>query len=472
MPTPLSFGEPVPIIREVGGEVKQKIMIKLFQNKIDILLKNLNDPKLKSQVLQSLPFWFASLLTGLVAYLYYVLFSYTEDLSIFIIQQNKYFIFILTPTTFLLSWFLVKKYAPNAKGSGIPQVMAAIELSTPQKKHLADYLLNFKIIIVKILSSLIKVLGGGILGREGPTIQISSSIFMTVYKYLPASFPKVSQRNMIMAGAASGLAAAFNTPLGGIIFAIEELSKYHIKYYKSSLFTAVIIAGLAAQGLAGSYLYLGYPKLQTEGISVVFGVILVAAIAGFLGSYSSVLLLKLMKFVSLLKSNAKQVYFILFCSMIVASSIYFFGTDAMGSGKEIMERTLFTADKKVEWYIPFVRITGLLSTFSFGGAGGIFAPSLSSGASVGSVVAGLLGFTGSNANMLIIIGMTAFLTGVTKSPFTSAIIILEMTDRHSVIFFLMIAGIIANITANLVDKKSFYDHLKEVYIHDTENKEK
>ncbi len=447
-------------------------MKKLFQNKIDILLKNLNDPKLKSQVLQSLPFWFASLLTGLVAYLYYVLFSYTEDLSIFIIQQNKYFIFILTPTTFLLSWFLVKKYAPNAKGSGIPQVMAAIELSTPQKKHLADYLLNFKIIIFKILSSLIKVLGGGILGREGPTIQISSSIFMTVYKYLPASFPKVSQRNMIMAGAASGLAAAFNTPLGGIIFAIEELSKYHIKYYKSSLFTAVIIAGLAAQGLAGSYLYLGYPKLQTEGISVVFGVILVAAIAGFLGSYSSVLLLKLMKFVSLIKSNTKQLYFIFFCSMIVASFIYFFGTDAMGSGKEIMERTLFTADKKVEWYIPFVRITGLLSTFSFGGAGGIFAPSLSSGASIGSVVAGFLGFTGSNANMLIIIGMTAFLTGVTKSPFTSAIIILEMTDRHSVIFFLMIAGIIANITANLVDKKSFYDHLKEVYIHETENKEK
>ena len=102
-------------------------------------------------------------------------------------------------------------------------MMAAIELAQPTKKHLIPLFISPRIIFIKIISSAIKVVGGGIVGREGPTIQISSSIFNQVYKRLPSWWQPISQKNILLAGASSGLAAAFNTPLGGIIFAIEEL---------------------------------------------------------------------------------------------------------------------------------------------------------------------------------------------------------------------------------------------------------
>ena len=87
---------------------------------------------------------------------------------------------------------------------------------------------------------------------------------------------------MIMTGAAAGLAAAFNTPLGGIVFAIEELTKTHLSYFRTALFTAVIISGLTAQALFGPYLYLGYPAIDGLSGYIFFGVILVS-ISGRIG---------------------------------------------------------------------------------------------------------------------------------------------------------------------------------------------
>src|SRR5204862_7590635 len=102
--------------------------------------------------------------------------------------------------------------------------------------------------------------------REGPTIQISGSIFKKINDLLPAWYPKISKRNMIVTGAAAGLAAAFNTPLGGIVFAIEELTKTHFSFFKSALLTGVIIAGLTALHFLEPYLYLGYLKLDVVSV--------------------------------------------------------------------------------------------------------------------------------------------------------------------------------------------------------------
>lgn len=418
---------------------------------------------IRKQFFQFLPFLFAAAITGLVAVLYSLLFGYAERLSFYIFGLNQYLIFIITPVCFLLSWWVAKKYSPNSRGSGIPQVMGVMELKNNQK-HYIEKLLGFRIIVVKVVSSCVKVMGGGISGREGPTIQIAGSIFYLVHKYLPKWWQPVSQKNMLIAGAASGLAAAFNTPLGGIIFAIEELSKFHIKYYKSPLFIAVIIAGLTAQGFTGPYLYLGYPKVSASGLKVVLAVILVAVVCGYFGSKMCVAMFRLMHFFNRIKKQKYQVGIVLFCALFVATFIYLIGIDAMGSGKEIMETRLFSDHKTVEWYLPFVRMYGLVASFSFGGAGGVFAPSLSAGASFGALTAQLLDLTGQSANMVILIGMTAFLTGVTRAPFTSAIIVFEMTDRHSVIFFLLLGAILANVIATLVDNKSFYERLKEGYL--------
>ena len=109
---------------------------------------------------------------------------------------------------------------------------------------------------------------------------------------------------------------------------------------------------------------------------------------------------------------------------------------------------------------------GPLLSFTSGAAGGIFAPALCAGAGLGSMVSGWFHMSDTNTNLLVLSGMVGFLTGVTRTPFTSAILVLEMTDRHNVIFFLILAGMIASLAAYLIDRHSLYDHLRKEYVHD------
>lgn len=422
---------------------------------------NIRNEQLKHNLLQAIPFWIGSVITGFFAVMYAKIFSWGENLLHFILDWHDWMIFIIAPIGFGMSWWLVKEFAPNAKGSGIPQVMAAVELANPKEHKKIRSLLSLKIIVFKIISSVVLVIGGGAVGREGPTIQIAGSIFRKVNEYLPDWWPKISKKNMIMTGAAAGLAAAFNTPLGGIVFAVEELSKTHINYFKTALFTAVIIAGLTAQTLAGSYLYLGYPKTNDVSLMVMFPIVLVAGIAGILASQLSVTMLKMNDWKKRkLKTDRANVLFLIGSALLIACVSFFISREVLGSGKEIMERVLYTQDKHEDWYIPILRMFGPALSFTSGGAGGIFAPALTAGASIGSVISGIIDLTPNETNVVILGGMIAFLTGITRAPFTSAIIVLEMTDRHSLIFHLMLAGMVSSITSILVSRHSLYDVLK------------
>lgn len=446
-------------------------LIKRLKIKLKVSFDRIRNEKFKENLLQAIPFWLGSIITGLIAVLYAKLFALAEEGTAFIFQHTAWLFFILTPVCFLLSWWLVKKFAPFSKGSGIPQVMAAIELANPKHNYKVDKLLSIRIIIVKICSSLVMVFGGGVVGREGPTIQIAGSVFRKINQWLPKWWPKISKRNMIMTGAAAGLAAAFNTPLGGIVFAVEELTKTHISYFKTALFSAVIIAGLTAQGLLGPYLYLGYPDVSNLSAWIIFSVIAVAIVAGLAGSSMAKLILSLFKWKSTFKYSWQHVIYIVICALIIASLAFFVNERVFGSGKELMAATLFTADKNVAWYMPILRIVGPVLSFTTGGAGGVFAPALSGGASIGSLMAGWFQLTDTNTNLLVLCGMVSFLTGVTRTPFTSAILVLEMTDRHNVIFHLMLAGMIAGLVSRIIDRHSFYDHLKYQYIHDIHKEE-
>ena len=437
-----------------------KVLI-LIRRSIKKSFDNIRNEQLKYNLLQAIPFWIGSVITGFFAVLYAQIFAWGENLMNFIFDWHAWMIFIIAPIGFVLSWWLVKEFAPNAKGSGIPQVMAAVELANPKEHKKIRSLLSLKIIVFKIISSVVLVIGGGAVGREGPTIQIAGSVFRKVNEYLPEWWPKISKKNMIMTGAAAGLAAAFNTPLGGIVFAVEELSKTHINYFKTALFTAVIIAGLTAQTLAGSYLYLGYPKTNDVSLMVMFPIILVAATAGILASQLSVIMLKINGWKKkTLKTDKANVVFLIICALIIASIAYFINREVLGSGKEIMERVLFTKDKHEDWYVPILRMLGPALSFTSGGAGGIFAPALTAGASIGSVISGMIHLTANETNVVVLGGMVAFLTGITRAPFTSAIIVLEMTDRHSLIFHLMLAGMVSSIASILVSRHSLYDVLK------------
>ena len=426
--------------------------------------EKIQNERFKKNLLQAVPFWIASLITGLLAVLYARLFAFAEHGTAYIIKHYAWLLFIVTPLCFVLAWWVVVRFAKFGRGSGIPQVMASIELATTKDDAKVGKLLSLRIIIVKAFSSLVLVLGGGAIGREGPTIQIAGSVFRKVNMLLPKWWPKISKRNMIMTGAAAGLSAAFNTPLGGVVFAVEELTKTHISYFKTALFTAIIIAGLTAQALLGPYLYLGYPLINNLSSYIFFAVIGVAIIAGLLGSGMAKMMLAPLKWKSKFKFRYQHILYLIICALIIATIAYFFDDRILGSGKNLMEKTLFTSDKYSSWYVPGLRIAGPLLSFTTGAAGGVFAPSLSAGASVGSFMAGWMHLSDTNSNLLILAGMVGFLTGVTRTPFTSAILVLEMTDRHNVIMHLMVAAMVANLVSLLIDRHSLYDHMKKQYL--------
>ena len=166
-------------------------------------------------------------------------------------------------------------------------------------------------------------------------------------------------------------------------------------------------------------------------------------------------------------NTSQTVIFLLTLGLIVAATAFFVSPVVLGSGKDLMGRLLFTTDKSSSWDTVLLRVAGPVVCFNTGAAGGVFAPSLAAGAAVGSWLSSLFSVTGASANLLILCGMVGFLTGVTRTPFTSAILVLEMTDRHSVIFHLMLAALVSNIAAMIIDKHSFYEQLKKDYVEET-----
>ncbi len=428
------------------------------------VIRRLYTERVRRVILQSLPFWVASILTGLVAVGYEQLFSWAEQLSFTWFRTQPLLAFIITPLAFLMAWYLVIQLAPAARGSGIPQVMAGIELSTPVTHGRTAYLLSVRVAVVKVLSSLVLLAGGGVIGREGPTIQISAAIFRAINRLQPAGWPQLSRQIALVTGGAAGLAAAFNTPLGGIVFVVEELTQTHITRFRTAVFTAVIIAGMTAQAILGPYLYLGFPKVTVSTGWFLGIVIFTAMFCGFAGALFAKTLLWLNNYRRTFRTPAQKVGWVAGCGLALATLAYFLGEDAIGTGKPIINRLLFQNERDTVWYLFPVRFAGMALSYSSGAAGGIFATSLSAGAVIGDGLARLTRVTPSDTNLVILVSMVSFLTGVVRSPFTAAILVLEMTDRHSAIFQLLLGGLMAQGAASLIDPMSFYEHLKENFV--------
>lgn len=424
-------------------------------------MHSVDNSLVKKNVLNALPFWVAAFITGAAAVLYAQLYAYAEAVYFWTLDWADWSVFILTPACFVLGWLIVIRHDPYAKGSGIPQVTAAIELSNPRQHLLVRKLLSLRIVVVKLISSLVIILGGGVIGREGPTIQIAASIFKMVNGWLPDWYPKVSKQNMIITGAAAGLASAFNTPLGGIVFAVEELTKTHFNFFKSALLTGVIISGLTALTFLGPYLYIGFPQLDGISIWIMVVIIPVAMLCGWTGAIMCRLMLYIMKQRKRLDKYWKQILFCIVAGSLVATMAYISHGEAAGSGKHLMVRLLFMSDKHLEWYVPILRVLGQAFSFTNGAAGGVFAPALAAGAGIGAVIANFLHLLPSETNLIVLCGMVGMLTGVTRSPFTSCILVIEMTTSHTIIFYIMVAALFASLIAGLVAKHGFYDVLKE-----------
>ncbi|MCB9169659.1 MAG: chloride channel protein [Flavobacteriales bacterium] len=451
------------------NEKKQEAWYEDVQVRISAWLERwrerVKSSRAKDLFLLSLPYQVAAVLTSLIAVGFAQLFHLIEELNLWILGLHPYLVLASAPFGFLLSWWLVRRFSPMAAGSGIPQLTAAIEVANDRTGDRSWKFLNLRIILVKMASSLAMVLGGGAVGREGPTIQIAGSVYRTVHKVLPPFWPKVSRRVMLITGGAAGLSAAFNTPLGGIVFAVEELTRTHIAQFRTAVLTAVIIAGMTAQWLLGPYLYLGYPKLEPVGFSFMYKVLLIGVLAGAGGALFCRGLLVLDKFKRSLASDRGQVMYVLAAALAFSVLFLLTGTRVLGSGKSLLESYLFDPEMHSSATDVLMRFLSPLVSFSAGGAGGIFAPALTAGATVGGFIAQFFDPSRGEFNVMVLAGMVAFLTGVTRSPFTSAILVLEMTDRHSAIFQLMYAASFGYVAAFAFDRKSYYEHMKERLLH-------
>lgn len=416
------------------------------------------------------PYWIGGAITAGVAVLFTKAFALSEHLALRWATDHPHWAWVLIPLGLLSSWGLARYLSPVAVGAGIPQLIAALK-SLPENNRIANRLLEPMVIPVKIVATCLCVAGGGVTGREGPMLHVSGSIFQAIHRIWPRRIEfgrKLDQSSMVLAGGAAGLAAAFNTPLGGIVFAVEELAKVHLSQARTYIFHSVVIAGLLAQAVLGNYLYLDRIHSGDGTIMDLLRIIPVALLIGLVGGLFSrgIVLLGDMR---AKMPEPKKAMMTILCGLAIAALFSWRGLESLGSGREVIIELLRNPNREGAWALAIVRGFGNFFTFASGVVGGIFAPALATGASLGAWLGPL--FSESNGQLFVLVGMVSFLTGVTQTPFTSCVLVLEMTDGHGVIFSLMTAAICSLGAAKLVDTHSFYEHASERWMKQAQTKE-
>lgn len=414
--------------------------------------------------MQGLPYWIAAVATGAVAVLYSQSHIGAHEILHFVLEENPSWIFIISPLLLFLSWTLIHFLCRGAAGSGIPQVLAVFEAGDAAKrKKSVRKILGLRVWLVKICSSIGATAGGGALGIEGPMIQLGAGIFFSIGTRFQKIWAQLKPEYFFVAGAGAGIAAAFNTPLGGIVYAIEEFTSAQLHRFKTVLITAVIIAGMTSQSMVGSYLYLGFPKIEAFDYWIMPWVLLLAVLCGIWGAIFGRIVHSLSRWrAAKMDSNFKKGLLAILMGLSLALLYTYVDHRSIGGGRNVVLGLLFDTSADGELKLAIVRFLAPILSYISGVAGGIFAPSLAAGGSMAHFLAYL--FEMPSSNLMVLIGMISFLTGVTRLPFTSFVLVLEMTDRHSALFPMMTAAVVANAVARLIDDKTVYEHMMPLFL--------
>lgn len=344
--------------------------------------------------------------------------------------------------------WVTRRWAPGAAGSGIPQVMAALSPRTPVAQR--SLYVSVRLSIAKMLLTSWGLLGGLSQGREGPSVQIAAGIMHAARRWLPQP-SAVSDHGLLIAGGAAGIAAAFNTPLGGIMFAIEELSRRPEQRSNGLIMAAIVVAGLMAVSVYGNATYFGVIKVAGVDSSLLGPGLLVAVCCGLSGGLFARLVT-----VSLAGQGgdwfsrqrlAHPIWFAAGCGLAVALIGVASQGATFGSGYAHTRAMLEGADELSLLYVLLKFMATWLSTWS-GVPGGIFAPSLAIGGALGNDLAQLTGHP--QAATLIALGMAGFLAAATQAPLTAFIIVMEMVDGHALVLSLMACALVASGVSRLV----------------------
>jgi H+/Cl- antiporter ClcA len=404
--------------------------------------------------------WTSAAAVGLLAALFASLISEVQGVYFRAFHAHPVFVSCVAPLLFVVATWLVERWAPAAKGSGIPQVLAVIDESRTEPTNEGTWvnpLVSLRTAFVKVLSASTGILGGASIGREGPTVQIAASAFAWIGRVSRRFAPQIDFQSFVVAGGAAGIAAAFNTPLAGITFALEEVADGMLGPFRQSIMVAVIIAGITTQALSGNYLYFGRPSdVNAPVLLLIPEGVLIGLCGGLLGG----IMAKLLSTPQLSRLPTHWVRRAFIAGCICSAVGYFTLGDTSGSGYEVTRRALESNSiDSMPLLFPFWKLLTTTMSYLSGMAGGIFSPSLSIGAGVGLLVAHLAHFA--NYKACALLGMVAFFSGAIRAPLTGVVIVMEMSDEHLLIVPFMIAAYIAHAIGRRIMPTPLYHYLAE-----------
>ncbi|WP_052969570.1 chloride channel protein [Pseudomonas sp. 21] len=385
---------------------------------------------------RNLAFWLGALLVGLVA----LAFAHLADLASAtfraVVAKSPWWPWLLCPLGFAGLVWLTQGALKNTRGSGIPQVIVALEQRSSRNRNA---LLSVRIAVGKLAMTLMALLVGASAGREGPTVHIGAALMYSLGRRL-GLYDKRTVSGLIIAGGAAGIAAAFNTPLGGVVFAIEELSRTFEQRFSGLVLTAVLLGGMVTLGLMGSYSYFGRLSESMPLGPAWIAVVACGVLGGLLGGLYCRLVLPTQRgplgFIS-----RWPIRFAAACGLVLALLGLLSGQHVFGTGyaetRSILEGHPVVGDDFLLWKF----IANVIS-FIAGIPGGLFSPSLTVGASLAPWLTPLI--PGASLPAVALLGMSAYLAGVTRTPLTATVITVEMSHSPDMLIPILAATLLAS----------------------------
>ena len=401
-----------------------------------------------------LVFWLGAVAVGYVAVGFAGAADWAQAAFAKITAISPYLALVLTPAGIALSALIGKRWFAGAQGSGIPQAIAARLI---QDRARLERLLSLRIAFGKIALTLLGLLVGASIGREGPTVQIGASMLV----WLSYRTGMGRQKGLILAGGAAGVAAAFNTPLAGVVFAIEEMSRSFERSISSLVLIAVILAGIAAISVNGTGSYFGLTSAILDGWKDWFVVPVVAVAGGALGGvFARIVLFGARRAPALFRGfgGRRPILFAALCGLGVAILGLLSHGASYGTGYGAAKLAL-AGNLDHPWMFTASKFAATLLSQMAGIPGGILSPSLSIGAGLGAALSHLMPTASPGA--VAVLAMVGFFTGAVQAPITGFVIVAEMTGDQAMIIPLMATALVATGISKLITPEPLYHALAE-----------
>jgi H+/Cl- antiporter ClcA len=398
----------------------------------------------------------ASLAVGTGAFLFGRLATDAQHCFNFFFGARTWLTCLGAPFIFLAAAWIVRRFAPHAAGSGIPEVLRVVKAAVPgSSRALSSDLVSLRTAAIKVASAGLGYLGGASIGEEGPTVHISASILAFAARKSGRHSDDSDGRSFLVAGAAAGIAAAFNTPVAGIVFALEEIAESIFSRFKIAVILCVVVAVVTVRGLAGNEQYFGHVSVRTQAPAAM--TMLFAVAAGALGGLFGGLFSRALTLPRLRILPSTWWLRALCCGLVCSSIAFLSHGSTSGSGHAIVNSFIDDPLGKLPALLfPEKFLTTVFSYLS-GMAGGIFSPCLTIGAGLGVDLGRLLQST--DPKVCALIGMVAFFAGVVHAPLTAAIIVMEMSSQYDLIIPMLTAAYVARELGALVAPVPLYRQL-------------